>query len=251
MTFNNAKTLVIATFIVAMILPFSAMSMASAQQSDEFSDAKIEKMAEHAKKLIEKLETETNPEKIVRIQNNLNKLMDKLNSAGLYTAEQFETVKADRMNDKPQVEEEEEEDSNANPRARSYCRNCNADPKSVHVKVGFDYRLWGWMHGTANGYWNEISNSDRNGFSQAYTGSWGSDYMHTWVQYYCENCNSADVTMTPYIANIGGQTVKDYGTTTKTIISSTIEEYYPSTQAYSNVRVSDNANLVAVLNTIR
>jgi len=247
MTTKTIKTILFASLIAAMILPFSSMQFAEAQEVDNVTAAEIEKMAKKAQKITEKLSTEDNPKKIAKLEKKLNKLLVKLNAVGLYSEEQFENIKAERLNDKPQTEGEEES-SFANASARS-CRTCG-DDKSVHVRVGFDYKLWG-VHGTANGYWNEMNNADRNGDSKAYVASWGADYMHTWVQYYCENCNSADVSMTPLIKNKDGKSVKHYGTTSKTIISSDIVEYYPSSQAYSNVKAHDYAQLVAKLITIR
>ena len=160
MTSSNIKTLLFASLIAAMILPFSGMNYAVAEELDK---EKVEKIAKKAQKLMEKIETEDNPKKIQKIQKQLNKLLAKLNSVGLYTEKQFEVIKEERLDD--YLEEEI-----LSRTSRAYCSSCN-DP-AVKIKVGFDYRLWGF-YGTANGNWDTITNVDKNGFSTSKTGSWG------------------------------------------------------------------------------
>jgi len=210
--------------------------------AEELDEKEVKKIAKKVQRLLDKLEVEDNPKKIKNMEKRLDRLLVELNVVGLYTEEQFETIKAERLGDRPP-----EKFAVA---SSVTCSTCEDDSKSIHFRVGFDYKLWGF-YGTASGFWDEISDSDRNGSSQAYTDSWSADYMHTWVQYYCESCSSADVAFSPYINTKDGKLVKDYGTTSKTIISSTIVEYYPSSQAYANVKGNDNANLVANLSTIR
>ncbi len=237
MTYKNTKTILFASLIVAMILPFSGMNYATAE---ELEKEQVEKIANKATRLMEKLETEQNPVDIEKIQKKLDKLLTILNSVGLYTEEQFEVVKEERLNDIP-----EEEISSS---IQALCPSC--DDPAVQVKVGFDYRLWGF-YGTANGQWDTITVADPNGFSQATVGSWGADYTHTWYQYYLDNgASTANVTFTPYITNSNDGLVHNYGTTQLTVVTLTIQQDYAAATGYAPINGNDKVKLVAVLNSI-
>jgi len=234
---NTIKTVLVVSLIVAMVLPFSGMNYA---QAEEFDKEKVENIANKATKLMEKLETEQDTEKIEQMQKKLDKLLAILNSVGLYTEEQFEVVKEERLNDIPE--------ETISGTQSSFCPSCN-DP-AVKVKSGFDYRLWGF-YGTANGQWDTITTVDPNGFSQAIVGSWGADYMHVWFQYHLDNsANTANVTFTPYITNSNDGLIHNYGTIQLTVVSTTIQQDYPSPIAYTPVNGGDKSKLVTALNTI-
>lgn len=156
MTTKTTKIILFASLIAAMILPFSGMNYAVAEELDK---EYVEKIANKATALMEQLETEQNPNKIDRMQKQLERLLGILNSVGLYTEEQFEVVKEERQYDTPEETSES---------IQSFCPSCD---DAVKVKVGFDYRLWGF-YGTANGNWDTITSADPNGFSQALVGSW-------------------------------------------------------------------------------
>ena len=233
---KKTQTILFASLIAAMILPFSGMNYAVAEELDK---EQVEKIANKATRLMEKLQTEENPRKIERMQERLDNLLTTLNSVGLYTEDQFEVIKEERLNDIP-----EEETSGF----QLACSSCN-DP-AVKVKSGFDYRLWGF-YGTANGQWDTITSADPNGFSQALVGSWGADYAHTWYQYYLTNgASTANVTFTPYITNSNDGLVHDYGTTQLPVVTLTIQQDYAASTAYAPIDGNDKVKLVAVLNSI-
>lgn len=236
MTTKTIKTILFASLIAAMILPFSGMNYAVAEELDKET---VEKIANQATQLMENLETEQDPTKIEKMQKKLYKLLAILNSVGLYTEEQFEVIKEERLYDIP------EEKTSSGAQTSSCC----TDP-AVKVKVGFDYRLWGF-YGTANGNWDTITSADPNGFSVAATGSWGADYMHTWYQYYLANgANGANVNFSPYLTNSNGGLLHNYGTFQQTVSSTSIQQDYPSPIAYSPINGGDKANLVATLQNI-
>ena len=195
---NNTKTIktvLFASLIAAMILPFSTMDFAEAQEVDKKS---VEKLAKQYNKLSEQLETETDEKKKVNLKEKLDEILAELNSYGLYSDEQFEKIKDDRVDERP----DEVTQSVA-------ALSCPCPPEAWY-RTGFDWEVFG-LNGSTDGNWVTLKSVGASGLSEAETGFFGADSIDIWHQGFVRHATSANLTFENRIVNQNGGLVSYLG----------------------------------------
>lgn len=221
---KKTQTILFAGLIAAMILPFSTTGLAEAEPIDPKT---VEKLAINANEITEKLKTETDPKKIVKLQNKLDNLTAKLNSYGLYNDVQFKKVKADIEKERPGIEEE-----------IGAALACACNPEAWY-RVGFDYKKWGW-NGSTPGNWVVLKTINQHGFSEASTASWGADWMHVWNGGFVKYGSTSTINIGTMIQASNGGVVHNYGAALETFTAAG-NQIYVSSLPYSPINGGDKA----------
>ena len=238
MTYKNAKTILFASLIAAMILPFSGMNNAYAD-ANKIPD-EILKIAEKGGKIANRIadlelvnEDGKFDSQIEKLQAKLSDIEEIVDDYGLFSPEQMKI----EMN-KPIIATDEEE---------QIMINCGCST-AVVFSSGIFYQMFGWFQGMSEGPVKVLvdTNTYKTSTEQAHTSinqDWG--YLYTRAKI-VDGSGQAELHVKPWIERSNGNIIKTYSEHNILVSSTNYIKVYES--KFTNNAVGDNYIIKGNLN---